>query len=103
LFYYLPCSIVFNALRNLPAKIQKTMQKGASSEKKMASNSTMSTCLREENHTLFCAKHTFLPIWRKITVRYFAPNNIFLYLCSEITTRNMAQEIIGREQEIKEL
>lgn len=46
---------------------------------------------------LFCAKHAFYPISRKIATHYFARNDIFVSL-----QRNkyivMAQEIIGREQ-----
>ena len=45
----------------------------------------------------------FLPHFEQNSVRLFCAKRYFLYICSKINERIMAQKIIGRKQEIKEL
>lgn len=45
----------------------------------------------------------FLPHFEQNSVRLFCSKRYFLYICSKINERIMAQKIIGRKQEIKEL
>lgn len=52
--------------------------------------------------SLFCAKRPFYPVSRKIVTHYFARNDILVSL-QQNNDIIMAQEIIGREPEIKEI
>lgn len=45
----------------------------------------------------------FLSHFEQNSVRLFCSKRYFLYICSKINERIMAQKIIGRKQEIKEL
>jgi AAA+ ATPase superfamily predicted ATPase len=45
----------------------------------------------------------FLPHFEQNSVRLFCSKRYFLYICSKINAKIMAQKIIGRKQEIKEL
>ena len=42
----------------------------------------------------------FLPHFEQNSVRLFCSKRYFLYICSKINERIMAQKIIGRKQEI---
>lgn len=44
----------------------------------------------------------FLPHFEQNSVRLFCSKRYFLYICSKINERIMAQKIIGRKQEIKD-